>query len=218
MCAELTSLCTFIPVQVVADNVLDLMRFVPQHMPWTGRRQQSLQAIVSEGGPLLGPSGTNDTVTLFDNTAAAGGGGGGGESNRTIGLFFGAQWSQPCLKFLPLLRAAYEAAQGKEFNSTRPKTELVFVSLDQSEFEFDQYRKEIPFPALPFKDRRRALLQIGMNIRSVPSLGNIQAAFSFPHNAITYYYEANCIMLFYVFSLFVQWLGDLFFWRHGCFE
>lgn len=160
----------------MADNVLDLMRFVPQDIPWVagvkegegGGKQQprSLYSLVSGDAPLLGASGANHTVSLGNKTSA------------TVGLFFGAAWSQPCCNFLPLLRAAYHAIQQKDLNSTESQTsEFIFVSLDQSESEFEQFRKEIPFPAIPFQDRRRALLQVGMNIRSVPSLGNVTKQF-----------------------------------------
>ena len=141
------------------------MRFVPEYTPWGGRQNKqqpslSLHSLVTEGAPVLGPSGSNYTVSLGNRTAG------------TIGLFFGAAWSQPCTAFLPLLQAAYKAVQQKAVESSGSETEFIFVSLDQSESEFDQFRKEIPFPALPFNDRRRALLQVGMNMRSVPSLGN----------------------------------------------
>jgi nucleoredoxin len=148
-------------IKVVASNLVDLMRFVPQYVPWVGRQRPSLSSIITGGDPLLEPSGSNQTVSIFNSST----------NHGDIGLFFGAEWSQPCQTFLPLLRTAYETLQAKHKNNSIAKTEIIFVSLDQSEAEFDRYRKEVPFPALPFNDRRRALLQVGMNIRSVPSLG-----------------------------------------------
>ena len=150
-------------LQVIADNALDLMRFAPQHLPWAGRKVESLQSIIAhDSSSFLGPSGANHTVSLFNSSRVAG----------TIGLFFGAQWSQPSQKFLPLLRAAYKPIKEQQNSTNSTLSEIVFVSLDQSESEFEDYRKDIPFPALPFNDRRRALLQIGMNVKSIPSLGN----------------------------------------------
>jgi len=109
----------------VAENVLDLMRFVPEYTPWGGRQNKqqpslSLHSLVTEGAPVLGPSGSNYTVSLGNRTAG------------TIGLFFGAAWSQPCTAFLPLLQAAYKAVQQKAVESSGSETEFIFVSLDQS--------------------------------------------------------------------------------------
>ena len=47
---------------------------------------------------------------------------------------------------------------------------IVFVSLDQEEAAFDQYRKTMSWPAIPFQDARRALLQIGLQVKSIPTL------------------------------------------------
>jgi thiol-disulfide isomerase/thioredoxin len=133
-------------------------------MPWAGKKQLSMQSILSDStAPFLGPSGGNQSHILFNNetnNTALG--------NKTIGVYFGAAWSQPCETFLPLLLSANKALD----NSSSSEVQFVFVSLDQNESEFEQYRKQIPFPALPFHDRRRALMQIGVNIKSIPSLGN----------------------------------------------
>lgn len=151
--------------QVVANNVLELMRFVPQYVPWVGRPLPSLQALVSSSS-LLAPSGGNHTVTLLSNITAGGTQAGdklGGMA--AVGVFFGAAWSQPSKEFIPLLQAA-QSKLGSD-----AKTEIVFVSLDQSEEEFERFRKQVPFLAIPFNDRRRALLQLGLNVKAIPSLG-----------------------------------------------
>jgi hypothetical protein len=55
-------------------------------------------------------------------------------------------------------------------NLTAKNLSMVFVSLDQEEAAFDEYRKKMRWPAVPFRDARRALLQIGLGIKSIPAL------------------------------------------------
>ena len=65
--------------------------------------------------------------------------------------------------FTPILNEMYP-------NIASRNCSIVFVSLDQEEAAFDQYRKTMSWPAIPFQDARRALLQIGLQVKSIPTL------------------------------------------------
>lgn len=57
-------------------------------------------------------------------------------------------------------------------NLTRqePPAEVIYVSLDQDETAFEAYRQKMTWPAVPFRDARRALLQLGLQVKSIPAL------------------------------------------------
>ena len=48
--------------------------------------------------------------------------------------------------------------------------EIVYVSLDQEEAAFNEYRANMPWLTVPFADLRRGVLQIGLGVRSIPAL------------------------------------------------
>jgi len=66
---------------------------------------------------------------------------------RFVGLYFSAHWCPPCRGFTPMLKAFYEAhAESSNF-------EIVFVSSDKSDAEFEKYYAGMPWKALPFHKR-----------------------------------------------------------------
>lgn len=65
--------------------------------------------------------------------------------------------------FTPILNEMYPSIVSRNCS-------IVFVSLDQEEAAFEQYRKTMSWPAIPFQDARRALLQIGLQVKSIPTL------------------------------------------------
>eukprot|EP00759_Apiculatamorpha_spiralis_P007011 PhF_6_TR14171/c0_g1_i2/m.22677/K17609/NXN; nucleoredoxin len=80
-------------------------------------------------------------------------------------LYFSAHWCPPCRAFTPLLANFYRKhAASKNF-------EIVFVSLDQNEKEFNEYFAEHPWYAVPFS-YRGALesIQQKSNIQTIPTL------------------------------------------------
>jgi len=112
---------------------------------------------------------------------------------KTIGLYFSASWCKPCQTFSPKLANAYnimkeikpvttdtnnstttdesvETIEQSEEVSKGKNAEIIFVSLDQEEEAFDEYRSKMPWPAIPFRDIRRAVLQLGLNVKSIPAL------------------------------------------------
>mmetsp|Transcript_70111 Transcript_70111/g.222256 ORF Transcript_70111/g.222256 Transcript_70111/m.222256 type:complete len:328 (+) Transcript_70111:38-1021(+) len=88
------------------------------------------------------------------------------ESGSHIGLYFSAHWCPPCRQFTPELISAYKAVKeaGKNF-------EMVFVSSDRKQEEFDEYFGEMPWLAVPLaeKERKMALSKI-FGVEGIPSL------------------------------------------------
>lgn len=161
--------------KIVSDNALDLLRIDPRGMPWPPR---SLLDII--GKSFLNCAGGE--LTDID------------VKGKTVGLYFSASWCKPCQTFSPKLATAYEIMKGRKTSnvtassddvpsetsaeessdesteSVEKSAEIVFVSLDQEEEAFDEYRSKMPWPAIPFRDARRAILQLGLNVKSIPAL------------------------------------------------
>ena len=59
-----------------------------------------------------------------------------------------------------------------------PETEVVFVSWDQDEDSFGEYHKEMPFPAVPFKDNQERCRKLGeqFGVRGIPCLVTLNSA------------------------------------------
>ena len=71
-----------------------------------------------------------------------------------FGLYFSASWCPPCQAFTPSLVEWFTAltSQGKKLEG---KLEIVFISSDESETQFQDYFKKMPWYALPYSDRAR---------------------------------------------------------------
>lgn len=65
-----------------------------------------------------------------------------------VGIYFSAHWCPPCRGFTPRASATYEKAKkdGKSF-------EVVFVSSDKDEAQFNEYWGSMPWLGLPFEKR-----------------------------------------------------------------
>jgi len=162
--------------KIVSDNALDLLRIAPKDMPWPQRNLLDIigkSFLKSAGGEL------SDDIDI---------------KGKTIGLYFSASWCKPCSTFSPKLAKAYDIMKGRkvDVNATDDESsspdesstpdelssessigknaEIIFVSLDQEEEAFDEYRSKMPWPAIPFRDVRRAVLQLGLNVKSIPAL------------------------------------------------
>jgi len=83
-----------------------------------------------------------------------------------IGIYFSAHWCPPCRNFTPRLAEAYNNLQKEE-----KSIEIVFVSSDKTEADFQGYYKEMPWLALPFalRDQKRKLSQ-KFEVRGIPRL------------------------------------------------
>ncbi|CAE7412908.1 NXN [Symbiodinium sp. KB8] len=71
------------------------------------------------------------------------------EGKKAVGLYFSAHWCPPCRGFTPKLAEAYKA------HLKDKGLEIVFVSSDKSEEEFNSYFGEMPWLALPFSERTK---------------------------------------------------------------
>ncbi|GAX85318.1 hypothetical protein CEUSTIGMA_g12735.t1 [Chlamydomonas eustigma] len=83
---------------------------------------------------------------------------------KYVGLYFSAHWCPPCRGFTPRLRQTYEGLlkEGKPF-------EVVFVSLDRSQQQFDEYYGEMPWAALPFDSNIKKTLASKFGVASIPT-------------------------------------------------
>jgi nucleoredoxin len=71
---------------------------------------------------------------------------------KYVGIYFSAQWCWLCSLFTPRLIETY-----KKIKAERSDFEIVFCSADREEDQFKEYFGTMPWPALPFEDRDRAL-------------------------------------------------------------
>eukprot|EP00667_Euglena_gracilis_P008774 EG_transcript_8894 len=86
-------------------------------------------------------------------------------SGKKVGLYFSAHWCPPCRGFTPQLAKAYTT-------TLREKgLEVVFVSSDKEESEFQSYFKTMPWLALPFAEReKKAALSKKFKVNGIPTL------------------------------------------------
>ncbi|KAL5699764.1 protein-disulfide reductase [Ranunculus cassubicifolius] len=82
---------------------------------------------------------------------------------KTIGLFFGAYWCPPARVFTSQLAEAYEELQHKSF-------EIVFVSTDRNQEEFNLNIASMPWLAIPYQDKARQDLTRIFNVKGIPAL------------------------------------------------
>ena len=82
-----------------------------------------------------------------------------------LGFYFSASWCPACRQTTPLIASAYKAlrSRGCAF-------QVVFISQDGSEAEFDQYRSAMPWPALPFGGNLPAILAQAFHVAAIPCL------------------------------------------------
>jgi len=89
---------------------------------------------------------------------------------KYFGLYFSAHWCPPCRAFTPKLAETYNKikAAGKEF-------EIVFVSSDQKEKEFNEYFESMPWATLGFQDERADELSELCGVEGIPQLTLVSA-------------------------------------------
>ena len=70
------------------------------------------------------------------------------ESKKLIALYFSAHWCGPCRKFTPQLVDYYNRVAPQH-----PEFEIIFISLDKSQFGMETYMREtnMPWPAIDYK-------------------------------------------------------------------
>ena len=81
-----------------------------------------------------------------------------------FGLYFSAHWCPPCRGFTPKLINFYEVA-----NKTNKQLEIIFVSSDKTEAEFNEYFGTMPWLSIPFKDEAIQNLKDAFDIMGIPT-------------------------------------------------
>ena len=88
-------------------------------------------------------------------------------NGKIIGICFSASWSPPCRAFTTTLLDIYSALQaaGKPF-------EVVLVSSDRDKTAAKAFMKryDMPWLAVPFKDKHREALKLRFGIQGIPTL------------------------------------------------
>lgn len=90
------------------------------------------------GEKLNGPKGLVDVESII-------------REGKVVGLYFSAHWCPPCRGFTPKLADFYQKFRSSNGN----KLEIVFISSDKDENQFQKYFEEMPWHAIPFSDRER---------------------------------------------------------------
>ncbi|GLU01107.1 hypothetical protein SLE2022_184320 [Rubroshorea leprosula] len=88
---------------------------------------------------------------------------------KTIGLYFGAHWCPPCRTFTLQLVEAYNEL----ISNGAQSFEVILVSTDRDQKEFDLNLSSMPWLAIPFEDRTRQDLCRIFNIKAIPELALI---------------------------------------------
>ncbi|GHP10823.1 nucleoredoxin [Pycnococcus provasolii] len=87
-------------------------------------------------------------------------------AGKTVGLYFSAHWCPPCRQFTPVLSSIYSQLVeiGKPF-------EIVFISSDKSEEQYNEYLAEMPWLAVPYAARDvKDALSKKYKVSGIPSL------------------------------------------------
>ena len=114
------------------------------------------------GNQLLAKHSISSTPTLMKKSSAL-------ANTRLVALYFSASWCGPCRGFTPMLIECYNHL--KEEVAATHGLEIVFISLDRDEGQFDQYYSKMPFLALPYSNRQLAKhAQSVFGVRGIPSL------------------------------------------------
>ena len=81
-----------------------------------------------------------------------------------FGLYFSAHWCPPCRGFTPKLINFYDTV-----NKANKQLEIIFVSSDKSEAEFNEYFGTMPWLSIPFKDEAIQNLKDAFEILGIPT-------------------------------------------------
>lgn len=87
-------------------------------------------------------------------------------AHKNVALYFSAHWCPPCRNFTPKLVEYYN----KRKASGKDDLEIVFVSADNSEKEFNEYFGSMPWLAIPPSDARIARLNSRFEVEGIPHL------------------------------------------------
>jgi len=84
-------------------------------------------------------------------------------------FYFSAHWCPPCRKLTPLLVEFYQALRNENIDSS--EFDVVFISSDRSQEQFDDYYDEMPWAHLKLDDSDEKMrLSRLFSIATLPSL------------------------------------------------
>jgi nucleoredoxin len=84
---------------------------------------------------------------------------------KVVGVYFSAHWCPPCRQFTPVLKDFYNEISDDDF-------EIVFVSLDRSQSDLNNYLKEAhgDWLYVPFGDKNIESLSEKFGVSGIPAL------------------------------------------------
>mmetsp|Transcript_20257 Transcript_20257/g.36762 ORF Transcript_20257/g.36762 Transcript_20257/m.36762 type:complete len:155 (+) Transcript_20257:58-522(+) len=107
---------------------------------------------------LLGPELLSTSGRSVSTAAAL-------EGKAAVALYFSAHWCPPCRGFTPKLAEWYQ----KDLKAKG--LEVVFISSDKEEGAFKEYFSQMPWLALPYKERElKESLGGQFRVRGIPTL------------------------------------------------
>jgi nucleoredoxin len=87
------------------------------------------------------------------------------DKNQVVCLYFTAHWCPPCRAFTPILVEFYN-----DVNYPEKRMEVIQVSSDKDQEQFNEYFGPLPWLAIPFNDPRLKNLKTQFNIKGIPVL------------------------------------------------
>ena len=81
-----------------------------------------------------------------------------------FGLYFSAHWCGPCNSFTPKLINFYKTA-----NKEKKQIEIIFISSDRTEPDFNGYYETMPWISMPFGDEAIKTIKETFDIRGIPT-------------------------------------------------
>ncbi|KAL7542281.1 hypothetical protein ACHAXR_013208 [Thalassiosira sp. AJA248-18] len=104
------------------------------------------------------------------------------EGKKYVMLYFSAHWCPPCRQYTPVLAEAYNAHKKYITSGNNNEVEdedvgeieVVFVSLDSVQSEYDQYRGTMPWLSVPFSNLHKLRIKDDLSgkygVRGIPDL------------------------------------------------
>mmetsp|Transcript_9256 Transcript_9256/g.22716 ORF Transcript_9256/g.22716 Transcript_9256/m.22716 type:complete len:246 (-) Transcript_9256:130-867(-) len=92
------------------------------------------------------------------------------DDTSIVALYFSAAWCPPCQRFTPILTEFYNAAK-----EAKSGFEIVFVSSDTSQEEFEKYYGKMPWLSMPMANAAEIKNKLAqtLHVTSIPSLAVI---------------------------------------------
>lgn len=89
------------------------------------------------------------------------------DDTSIVALYFSAHWCPPCKRFTPMLTDFYNAAK-----EAKCGIEIVFVSSDRNQEEFDEYYGAMPWLAMPIEGSAEMKIKLSqqLGVTGIPTI------------------------------------------------